>query len=91
MNTTTTTLIVVVVFGAILASGIAYAKDQRMSTFWGFLIVGALLPLIGVIAAVFHKAPEGPPQPPGWYPDPWTSGESQRWYDGYQWTYGTHP
>src|SRR4051812_9360831 len=24
--------------------------------------------------------------PPGWYPDPWTSGRSWRWWDGQRWT-----
>src|SRR3954454_8133852 len=26
------------------------------------------------------------PTPPGWYPDPWTGGNSWRWWDGAQWT-----
>jgi Protein of unknown function (DUF2510) len=64
------------------------------------LVVFVLLPLIalaGIFAQRFAKRQRGDPAPdeptlppPGWYPDP-SGGQSQRYWDGRQWTASMQP
>lgn len=56
----------------------------------GYLLLGVFLGLIGVIiAAVAQPAVVSyPPQPPGWYADPWGAA-ALRWWDGTGWGWQT--
>lgn len=75
------------VIGGLIAGSIVWNKTGRGADAFGFFLIGALFPLLGIILAAFQKAP---PRPPGWYPDPW-NGQMVRWYDGFQWTWHSQP
>lgn len=76
----------VLVFGMACA-GIARSKGHSSG---GWFVIGALLGVIGLVLALIIQPVSYPPQPPGWYADPWQP-TGWRWWDGYQWTWQTSP
>lgn len=79
-------IIIINGIGAILAACIAYAKTSSVGTFITVFIVGLIIWPVALVGALMIKRPVPPPQPPGWYPDPWQFGQV-RYYDGREWTY----
>lgn len=83
---TSTAAVIAVVIGVCgvfgLAAGmIAYMKIKTVGTFIGLFLLGALLPIVGLVVAVMMK----PLPQPAWYPDPWQQA-NYRWHDGQNWT-----
>lgn len=75
------TLVVIVgicLVGGTLAGAVAQARG---GSFANFFVVGAVLPLVGVVLAAVHK----PAARPGWYADPWRQ-SAYRWHNGVNWT-----
>lgn len=86
MSSETYVIIVGVILSGLLSGSIAAERQPGPGVFFGYLVLGLLFPIIGLIAAFLVKRPVPPPQPPGWYPDPWQFGQV-RYYDGREWTY----
>lgn len=83
------TLLAGIFAGAVLCAFISAAiASSRGASAGGYFFLGLVLGVIGIILAAVAPRPSYPPQPPGWYPDPW--GHAQfRWWDGYQWGWQT--
>lgn len=87
MNETIGVALVVCVTFGLIAGAIGYTRmGDSTGAFFGFFLIGFLLPIVGLIAAALAKPPAEAPRPPGWYPDPWGHAP-MRWWDGYQWTW----
>lgn len=81
------TLLAVMVIGGLVAGVIA---SSRGLTFTGFFVLGAMLPIIGILFALVAKAPGPlarltPAAGKGWWDDP-TGRFEHRWFDGRHWT-----
>lgn len=89
MDSTIGAIVTVAVIGGLAAGLIASSRlGGGAGTFLGFFFFGACLPLIGIIVACVMRPPVLPPDPPGWYADPWQPSQWRYW-DGYQWTWQT--
>jgi hypothetical protein len=71
---------VCVCFG-VLAGVIAYGRNPTLATFFVYLVLGTLLPVLGLIGACCSQRAAVA----GWFPDPWGQA-GYRWHDGQQWT-----
>lgn len=66
--------------------------QSKGASFVSGFILGIVLGVLGLIIACFTKGPRvlaPPPQPPGWYADPWNPTHA-RYYDGREWTWHTY-
>jgi Protein of unknown function (DUF2510) len=82
--------IVIALAGGFIAGAIAYSRLGTYGSFIGYFLFGALFPLVGIVVACLVRRPVPPPQPPGWYTDPWGQ-DAYRWWDGTQWTWQLAP
>lgn len=80
--------VAVALIGGLVAGAIASGRGK---SFGGFFILGALLPLIGIVVALLQPADQSklsqltPAATDGWHRDP-TGRFEQRYYDGKTWT-----
>jgi hypothetical protein len=87
MNLDIGPLLAVALIGGLLSGVIASSKGH---SFIGYLVIGAVLPIVGIILALVAPSPGKlgqltPAEKQGWWPDP-TGRFEHRYFDGRAWT-----